>query len=189
MARSMRRVACICAAVSLAMTSFAAEYGWELASELATLKAVLPGEHRILEDGTWDSYSLGEKMDFVHRLTRKAARVPDSAEADEAHRRHVDKILAFLDRTKDPDKFERTYTVRLLLSIETANEALEIPRIAGEGGQQALLGFIGEQERKLQELRQKHPSLDLPTSVLPDSTEGPANAEDRSSSGPFPGNQ
>lgn len=176
-------------AICMFATANAAETAWQLAPELTTLKASMPDEYRTLEDGTWDTFSLDDKMDFVHRLSRKAVGLADDPESDAAQERRVDRILAAVKRSSDPDALERTYTKGLLLRIETANTAASIPGLARAGGDRALNDFINEQQRKLDKLRREHPDLDLPESVFVDNadTEGPTNASDRSSSSPFPG--
>ena len=61
-----------------------AESARELAPHLNQIEATLPESHHVLSDGTWDSFDLDQKLEFVRRLSI------DLAERE--HRRLAEKM-------------------------------------------------------------------------------------------------
>ena len=64
--------------------AFDARSARDLAPHLDEIEATFPESHRILSDGTWDSFDLDEKLEFVRRLSM------DHAERE--HRRLAEKL-------------------------------------------------------------------------------------------------
>ncbi|MYJ75737.1 MAG: hypothetical protein F4089_11820 [Gammaproteobacteria bacterium] len=64
--------------------AFDARSAGELAPHLNEIETTFPESHRILSDGTWDSFDLEEKLEFVRRLSI------DHAERE--HRRRAEKL-------------------------------------------------------------------------------------------------
>lgn len=64
--------------------AFEAESARELAPYLNQIEATFPESHRILSDGTWDSFDLDQKLEFLRRLSI------DHAERE--HRRRAEKM-------------------------------------------------------------------------------------------------
>ena len=126
-------------ALGLAVSACHAEptNGVELAAVTPHFAERFPDDHRILADGTWDAYTIEEKMEFGFRVYWESLEIEPDDEAEANHRERVrfrDKLLNDYDdvdfRTDLIEDIEEMYVEHELFMLTMAEHNLRMK----EGG-------------------------------------------------------
>lgn len=119
-------------ALGLAVSACHAEptNGVELAAMTPHLAERFPDDHRILADGTWDAYSIEEKMEFGFRVYWESLEIEPDGKAKASHRERArlrDKLLNdFDDGTDLIEDIEERYVEHELFMLTMTEHNLRM---------------------------------------------------------------
>ena len=116
-----------------------ADTGRELAKNLEEIESTFPEAHRVLSDGTWDSFDLDEKQAFVRKLSIDAHTLNLDVRAE----KNADRIRDMRENGLDDTTIEEMVVVSELWELRMIEMDLRHRRETNVGGEPIVVEVFG----------------------------------------------
>ncbi|MXY57859.1 MAG: hypothetical protein F4Y41_15935 [Gammaproteobacteria bacterium] len=111
----------------------------ELATNLTEIESTFPEAHRVLSDGTWDSYDLEEKQAFIRRLSIDAHKLDLDLRAEQ----NADRVRDMREHGLDDDIIEQMAVVSELWELRMIEMDLRRRRETNESSERGVVKVLG----------------------------------------------
>ena len=140
----------------------AEETAYELAPRLTEIEALAPELHRVLADGTWDTYSVTDKVAFVEKLISVVEKTvdPEHEAALRDDLAEMDSMRREMLKAGDDDevaKWDRATTRGTLGRLDRLERKLRVKRLRDEGDHDAAEKEAQKDAEMLERLWEKYP--------------------------------
>ena len=119
-----------------------ADTAHQLATNLREIESTFPEAHRVLSDGTWDSFGLDEKQAFVRKLSIDAHKLSLDLRAEE----NADSVRDMRERGLDDSFIEKMAVDSELWELRMIEMDLRRSREMNERGAPGVVEVFGPSE-------------------------------------------